>query len=182
MKRSISSTAKKPLHKLFVAELADMYSAEKQLSKALILIAKAANSEDLEALLQVHQKETKGHVETIEDISKTMGVKLPRKTCKAMRGLLEEGVMTLLHDLASPALDSALIAVGRKIEHYEIASYGTLCRWAKELGYTHELAQLLSILSQEKLADTLLTRLGEGAGPLKEVVKQVSQERIAFAT
>jgi ferritin-like metal-binding protein YciE len=79
-------------------------------------------------------------------------------------------------------LDDALIAAGRKIEHYEIASYGTLCRWAKELGYTHELTQLLSILSQEKLADALLARLAEGAGPLKELVKEVSQERVAFAT
>jgi ferritin-like metal-binding protein YciE len=181
MKRDNSPTANQPLRKLFLLELADMHSSETQLSKALILITKAARSKDLKALLKMHQRETAGHAATIEEIAESLEVKLPRKTCHAMRGILKEAVAGLLSNLTSSTRDAALIAAGRKIEHYEIASYGTLSRWAKELGYTHELAQLLSILTQEKLADALLARLAEGAGPLEELVKEVSAERILTA-
>jgi ferritin-like metal-binding protein YciE len=87
----------------------------------------------------------------------------------------------MLKNIKSPALDTALISVGRKIEHYEIASYGTLCRWAKDMGYTHEVAVLVSILNQEKLAETLLVELSQGASPLKEVVRRVSQKKIRAA-
>jgi ferritin-like metal-binding protein YciE len=176
-----SSNTESPLHELFLSELANMHSGEKQLARALPLMAKAADSEDLQALLETHQKETKGHAEAIEDIAESLGAKLPHKTCYAIRGLIEEGVLGMVKNIKSPVLDAALITAGRKIEQYEIASYGTLCRWAKEMGYEHELAVLVSILNQEKLADTLLAELFKGAGPLKEVVRQVSQKKIQAA-
>ena len=132
MKPRTSSNLENPLNELFVSELADIHSAEKQLAKALLLMAKAAQSKDLKELLEVHQDETKGHVTAIEEIAESLGVKLPRKTCHAMRGLIEEGVIAMLKNIKSSVLDTALIAAGRKIEHYEIASYGTLCRWAEE--------------------------------------------------
>jgi len=177
MKSRNSKTGERPLDRLFIDQLADMHSAEKQLARALPLIAKAAHSEDLKALLAAHQEETKGHAETIEEIADNLEVKLPRKTCHAMSGLIKEGVMILAENIKSSALDTGLIAAGLKIEHYEIASYGTLCRWAKELGYKHELAQLISILNQEKLAETLLSRMLRGAGGLKKLVQKVSLEK-----
>ena|SRR5437660_1099111 len=137
-------------------------------------MAKAARSEDLTELLKTHREETKGHADSIEQIAEALGAKWPRKTCHAMRGLIAEGVIAMLKNIKSSILDTALIAAGCKIEHYEIASYGTLCRWAKELGHPHELAVLVSILNQEKLADTLLVELSRGAGPLKELVSRVS--------
>src|SRR6185437_11677446 len=181
MKSTNTSNGDTALDKLFISQLADMHSAEKMLSKALILIAKAARSQDLKELLELHQQETKGHADTIEQIAASLAVKLPRKTCHAMKGLIEEGVIGMLKNIKSSVLDTALIAVGCKIEHYEIASYGTLCRWAKELGYARELALLVSILNQERLADTLLVELSQGAGPLPEVVRRVSLEQMSPA-
>jgi ferritin-like metal-binding protein YciE len=176
-----STTAGMPLRKLFIDQLADMHDAEKKSAKAIFLMAKAAHSEDLKALLEVHMKETKGHAETIEEIAASLEEKLPKKTCKAMKGLIAEGVVLMLEKMTSPVLDIALIAAAQKIEHYEMASYGTLCAWARQLGYTHELAQLKSILSQEELADTLLTGVALGTAPLKELVGRVSLERAGAA-
>ena len=181
MKSRTASNVGNPLHELFLSELGNMHSAEKQLAKALPLMAKAAESKDLKALLETHQKETKGHAEAIEEIVESSGAKLPKKTCYAMRGMIEEGVVGMVKNMKSPILDTALITAGRKIEQYEIASYGTLCRWAKDLGCAHELTVLVSILNQEKLADTLLAELFRGAGPLKEVVRRVSQKKIKAA-
>jgi ferritin-like metal-binding protein YciE len=170
-----------PLRKLFIDQLADMHDAEKRLAKAIFLMAKAARSKDLKALLQVHMEETKGHAETIEEIAATLEEKLPRKTCHAMKGLIAEGVELMLEKIASPALDTALIAAAQKIEHYEMASYGTLCAWARQLGFMHEFAQLKSILSQEELADALLTGVALHQAPLKELVGRVSLERAGAA-
>jgi len=156
-----------------------MHSAEKQLAKGLFLMAKAARSEDLKKLLEVHRQETRGHAAAIEQVAESLRVKLPRKSCRAMKGLIKEGVVATLNNLKSPALDSALIAAGIKIEHYEIASYRTLCRWANAMRYTRVLAILISILNQEELAETLLVELSRGAGPLKEVVRRVSLKKIS---
>jgi len=176
-----ASEIEHPLHQLFLSELANMYSAETQLAKALPLMAKAAQSEDLKELLETHLEETTGHAYAAEQIADSLGVRLRKKTSYGMRGLLREGVVATLKNIKSPVLDAALIAAARKIEHYEIASYGTLCRWAREMGYLHELAILISTLNQEKLAHTLLTELAEGAGPLKEVVRHASQRKIRAA-
>jgi ferritin-like metal-binding protein YciE len=166
----------KPLYGLFLEQLAEMHSAESQMAKALPLVAKAAQSEDLKALLELHLKETQGHVATIEQIAGGMGENLAKKTSYAMRGMLKEAVVLMVTKVNSPLLDTALIAAAQKIEHYEIASYGTLCAWARELGYPHELALLTSTLKQEKHADMLLTGLATGSLPLAELIKELSLE------
>jgi ferritin-like metal-binding protein YciE len=173
-----SQEAEDPAHtalrELFLAQLADMYDAEKKLTRALPLVAKAANGGDLKALLEVHLGETKGHVETIESIAEGLEVELPRKSCHAMTGLIKETVGLLIKEFRSTALDAAVISAGQKIEHYEIASYGTLCAWARVLALQHEYALLESILDQEKNADYLLTGVAKGNVPLKELIEQMS--------
>ena len=91
-----------------------------------------------------------------------------------MESLIKEGVTSVVKNVASPCRDIALIAAAQKIEHYEIASYGTLCSWANKMGYTHELAQLASTLQQEKTADALLTGVARGSAPLQQVVEGIS--------
>lgn len=177
MKSSDSTNTGNPLRKLFLDQLGDMHDAETKLAKAIFLMAKAAKSEDLKALLQVHMHETKGHAETIEEIAANMQEDLPKKTCKAMKGLLKEGVEMMIENIASKDLDEALIAAAQKVEHYEIASYGTLCRWAKELEMPHALAKLVSILNQEQLANELLAGLRSSDIPLKKLVERVSLQR-----
>lgn len=172
-----TTTTDNPLRKLFLDQLGDMHNAEKKLAKAIFLMAKAAKSEDLKALLQVHMKETEGHAETIETIAEHMQEELPKKTCKAMNGLLKESVIAMIENLGSRDIDEALIAAAQKVEHYEIASYGTLCRWAKEMGMQHELAQLVSILNQEQLANELLAGLRSSDIPLKKLVERASLQR-----
>jgi ferritin-like metal-binding protein YciE len=171
------TTPETPLRKLFIDQLADMHDAERKLAKAIFLMAKAARSEDLKALLKVHMKETEGHAKTIEQIADSLEEELPKKTCQAMKGLIKEGVELMITNLAHPVLDTALIAAAQKIEHYEIASYGTLCRWAKEMGLTRQLTLLLSILTQEELANELLMGLRAGAAPLKKLVERASLQR-----
>lgn len=156
-----------------------MHHAEKLLSKALILVGKAARSEDLKALVEAHQKETVGHVKCIEEVAASLEAKLPHRKGPAMTRLIEETVLLIAKAAGSPVLDSAIIAAALKIEHYEIASYGTLCAWAERLGFRHEFPQLKSTLNQEKLAESLLTSLSEGARGLPNLVEETSLKIIS---
>ena len=158
---SENRTASTALHELFLDELADVYNAEKQLLKALPKMAKAANSDELRQAFESHLQETEGQVGRIEELAQKMDESIKEKKCKAMEGLLKEGEEILEENEDSPALDAALIAAAQKVEHYEIASYGTLCAWAKLLGHQDALDLLQETMDEEEAADKKLTTIAE---------------------
>ena len=116
------------LDRLLEDQLKDLYSAENQLVKALPKMAKRASSGGLKEAITSHLEETKQHVERLDRIGQTLGVKLSGKKCKAMEGLIEEGAEALESDGPGPVIDAALIAAAQRVEHYEIAAYGTALR------------------------------------------------------
>ena len=148
------------LHELFLDELADVYNAEKQLTKTLPKLQKAARSEELRDAFESHLRETEEHISRLEEAARAINESLKRKTCKAMQGIVEEGAEVMEeHDNA--ALDAALIAAAQKAEHYEIATYGTLCAWANRMGHTEVEELLKETLEEEKAADEKLTQIAE---------------------
>jgi len=149
------------LHKLFLDELADVYDAENQLVNALPKMIKAAQSEELREAITAHLKETEGHVTRLEEAANTLDEKLKSKTCKAMKGLLAEGDEIVKENKGSSALDAGIIAAAQKVEHYEIASYGTLIAWAKQMGHIEAAELLDETLNEEKAADTKLSEIAE---------------------
>lgn len=164
----------KPVPANFMKKLGEMHTAEKELTLALPLMVKAAKSKDLKTLLRIHLKETKSHVKALEQVGGSLGEELPEQSCKPMTQLIKEGVKVIAKRLVSSDQDDALIAVGQKIEQFEIDSYTPLCETAKQREYTHERALLTSILNQEKLASDLLGQLSRGEGPLKDLVEKTS--------
>jgi len=147
------------LKELFIDELRDLYNAENQLIKALPKMAKAANSEELRAGFEEHLEQTKGHAQRIEQIFQTLGEKPTGKKCKAMEGLVEEGSETMNEDFAGEVKDAALIGAARRVEHYEIAAYSTVLKFAEMLGHD-EAAQLLEqTLEEETETDEKLAGL-----------------------
>lgn len=160
----------------FLNKLGEMHTAERELTLALPLVAKAAKSKDLKTLLRIHLKETKGHVKALEAVAKSLGRELPSQSCSQMTKLIGEGVKIIAKRLVSGDKDQELIGAGRKIEQFEIENYTPLCAEAERLEFTHENALLTSILNQEKLANELLRALGQGKGPLDKLVKKVVLE------
>ncbi|MBA3444956.1 MAG: ferritin-like domain-containing protein [Gemmatimonadales bacterium] len=149
------------LEKLFIEELRDIYNAEKQLTRALPRMAKAAESPDLERAFTSHLKETEGQIKRLERVFQEVGQAVRGKKCKGMEGLIEEGKEMMEEDGEPQVIDAALIASAQKVEHYEIAAYGCLRTYAELLGYS-EAAQLLQQnLQEEEAADKKLTQLGE---------------------
>ena len=149
------------LEQLFLEELRDVLSAEKQLLKALPKMAKAASSSELKAGFQHHLVQTEGHVERLEKVFQDLG-KTPRaKTCEAMKGLVKEGDQLANEDASDEVKDAALIAAAQKVEHYEIATYGTLITWANQLGYQNAATLFGQTLEEEKETDQKLTDLAE---------------------
>jgi ferritin-like metal-binding protein YciE len=147
------------LENLFVHELKDLLSAEKQLVKALPKMAKGANSEALRAGIEEHLEQTKGHVERLEKIFGLLGKTARAETCKAMEGLIEEG-SDLLKEEGSPSVkDAALIGAAQRVEHYEIAAYGTVRTLAQLLGQDEAAELLQETLDEEKETDEKLTEL-----------------------
>lgn len=149
------------LQKLFVDELRDVLSAEKQLVKALPKMAKAASSEKLSRGFEKHLKETEGHVTRLEQVFESIDETARAKTCKAMQGLVEEGAEIIEEDAEPDVKDAALIAAAQKVEHYEIATYGTLVTWAELLGHKKASKLLGQTLDEEKTTDQKLTELAE---------------------
>jgi len=149
------------LPKLFLDELADIYNAEQQLTKALPKMAKAAESDDLREAFESHLAETQEHVKRLEEVAQTLEEKLKRKTCAAMKGLIEEAQELMKEQKDSSALDAALIGAAQKVEHYEIASYGTVCAWAQRMEHDEALALLKETLDEEKAADEKLSEIAE---------------------
>jgi ferritin-like metal-binding protein YciE len=146
------------LKELYIDELKDLYSAENQLVKALPKMAKAATSEDLRAGFEEHLKQTKGHVQRLETIFQQLGESPKGKKCKGMEGLIEEGSGAIdEHDGA--VLDAALIGAAQRVEHYEMAGYGTVIAFAEELDESKHVSLLNETLEEEKETDEKLTEL-----------------------
>lgn len=151
----------KTLEDLLVDQLKDLYSAEHQLIKALPKMAKAATNPDLQKGFKEHLAQTKGQATRIEKICKQMGVSPKGKKCVAMEGLIEEGKELLEEDAAPEVLDAGLIAAAQKVEHYEMASYGTARTWAQQLGLEDAASLLQETFQEEKETDEKLTDIAE---------------------
>lgn len=152
----------KALEDLFHDTLRDIYYAERKILKALPKMARAADSADLSAGFLKHRDETEGQVERLVQVFEIIGKRAQGKTCPAIDGLLEEGDEVMESLKGMPALDAGLVAAAQAVEHYEIARYGTLLRWAGDLGYAEAAALLQATLNEESATDTALTELAEG--------------------
>jgi ferritin-like metal-binding protein YciE len=148
------------LEDLFMGELRDVYDAERQLVKALPKMAKAASSNELRTALEEHLEQTRHQVERLEQVFHRMNVRPRGKSCEAMQGLIAEG-KDILESTQTPARDAGIIAAAQKVEHYEIASYGCLVNWARELNQPESAELLKQTLAEEKAADQKLTNLAE---------------------
>lgn len=158
------------LHDLFEHEIADLYSAEQQLVEALPKLAKAASHDELRKAFEHHLEETRDHVKRLEEIRGTLGSSMS-ETCEGMKGLIEEGE-EIVQAEGSPAVkDAALISAAQRVEHYEIAAYGTARTLADELDMSEAKDLLDQILDEESNADKLLTKIATG-GMMKEGVNQ----------
>jgi ferritin-like metal-binding protein YciE len=151
------------LEDLLLHELKDLYSAENQLVKALPKMAKAASNAELKAAFEEHLEQTVGQVERLDQIAEKLGKKLTGHKCKAMEGLIEEGSELISEDAAESVRDAGLIGAAQRVEHYEIAGYGTARTFAELLGHS-EIAELLEeTLDEEKETDENLTELATSA-------------------
>ena len=153
--------ALKKLDDLFLDGLKDVFDAEKRLVKALPKLAKAADSEELREAIEAHLEETKNHVARLEEVFGHLDKAARGKTCAAMVGLIEEGSALTEEDASPAVLDAGLICAAQKVEHYEIASYGTLRTWSELLGYEQITPLLDETLAEEKAADEKLTVIAE---------------------
>jgi ferritin-like metal-binding protein YciE len=149
------------LEKLFIDELRDIYNAEKQITRALPRMAKAAESPELQQAFTKHLKETEGQIKRLEQVFQELGQAVRGKKCKGMEGLIEEGKEKLEEEGEPQVVDAALIASAQKVEHYEIAAYGCLRTYAELLGYTQAAQLLQQTLQEEEATDKKLTELGE---------------------
>jgi ferritin-like metal-binding protein YciE len=150
-----------PLHDLLVDELKDLFNAENQIIKALPRMAKAASSPELRKAFEKHLVETRKQVERLEQIGRALDIKLTGKKCKGMEGLIEEGKELLEEDLEDDALDAGLIGAAQKVEHYEIAAYGTARTHAEMMGHDKVARLLQQTLDEEAATDKKLTALDE---------------------
>lgn len=150
------------LNELFIDELKDIYWAEQHLVKALPKMAKAATSEELRSAIEEHLQETENHVSRLESVFDSIDEKAVAKKCEAMAGLIKEGDEIVTEtEKGTFTRDAGIISAAQKIEHYEIASYGTLRTLANVLGYTEAVDLLEATLKEEKNADGLLTQIAE---------------------
>ena len=150
-----------PLEELLVDELKDLYSAENQLVKALPKMAKASSSPELKRAFERHLEETRRQVERLDQIGQALDVRLTGKKCKGMEGLIEEGKEIMEEDFDENAIDAGIIGAAQKVEHYEIAAYGTARTHAEMLGYTKAAKLLQQTLDEEGATDKKLTALAE---------------------
>ena len=148
---------------LFVDQLRDIYHAEKQLVKALPKMAKNSTSTELKNAFAEHLQQTEEHVNRIEHVFERMNARAKAKKCEAMEGLIEEGQEIIDCDAPDEVCDAGLIGAAQKVEHYEIAAYGTLITWAREMGHEDCAELLKQTLDEEKAADEKLTQIAESA-------------------
>jgi ferritin-like metal-binding protein YciE len=177
------------LHDAFVDELRDTYDAEKQLTKALPKMAKAAGSAELRAAFESHLEETRAQIERLEQVFAALEEKARGKHCEGIAGIIEEGKAIMEEDFDDATMDACLIAAGQRAEHYEMAAYGTLIAWAQAMGHSEAAGLLQQNLDEEKAADMKLSGLAqsginqEAAGAAdagdeeEEATPQVKQQR-----
>lgn len=150
------------LHDAFIDELRDTYDAERQLTKALPKLAKAAASPQLREAFEAHLEETQGQIERLEQVFASLDERVRGKHCDGIAGIIEEGKSILEEDFDDTTLDACLIAAGQRAEHYEMAVYGTLVTWARAMGHTEAADLLQETLDEEKAADRKLSMIAEG--------------------
>jgi ferritin-like metal-binding protein YciE len=151
------------LKEVFVDELKDIYDAEQQIVKALPDMAKAASTSTLQQAFEQHLEETRGHVHRLEQIFQGLGEDSKAKKCDGLRGILKEGEDAIDLDGDTNARDAALIAAAQRVEHYEMAVYGSLRSWANQLGEQRAAGLLEQTLNEEKTADEKLTKIAESS-------------------
>ncbi len=147
------------LSDLYVEELRDLYNAERQILKALPKIIKAASHDDLKEALESHRQQTERHVTRLEQIFEYLGKNAKGKTCHGMEGVLSEGAELIEEGPEAEVLDAGIIAAAQRVEHYEIAAYGSVRTWAEQLGFNDHVELLEQTLDEEKEADQKLTQL-----------------------
>src|SRR4029078_8930634 len=150
------------LHDAFIDELRDAYDAEKQLTKALAKLAKAATNPKLRDAFETHLEETQRQITRLEQVFESLDEKVRGKHCDGIAGIIEEGKSVMEEDFDDITMDACLIAAGQRAEHYEMAAYGTLIAWAEAMGHTEAPSLLRQILEEEKAADKKLSSLAEG--------------------
>jgi ferritin-like metal-binding protein YciE len=165
----------KGLKKLYIDELKDLYNAENQLVKALPKMAKAASSDELRQGFEDHLEQTKGHVQRLERIFQGMGESPKGKKCKGMEGLIEEGSEAMEEGYEGSVLDAALIGAAQRVEHYEIAGYGTVSSIAETLGESDHVSVLKQTLEEEEQTDAKLTEL---AGLINTQANEIGEEPV----
>jgi ferritin-like metal-binding protein YciE len=149
------------LHDSFIDELRDVYDGEKQLTKALGKMAKAATAPELKTAFETHLEETQGHIERLEEVFASLDERVRGKHCDGIAGIIEEGKAIMEEEFDDSTMDASLIAAGQRAEHYEMAAYGTLVAWARAMGHTEAADLLDQILEEEKATDQKLTSLAE---------------------
>jgi len=149
------------LRELYIDELRDLYNAETQLVKALPKMAKASSNDDLREAFEEHLQQTEEHVARLEQIFERLGEKPSGKKCLGMEGLIKEGAETIGEDYGDEVMDAAVIGAAQRVEHYEIAGYGTVRELAKLLGEDDHISMIEETLEEEKQADQKLTELSE---------------------
>jgi ferritin-like metal-binding protein YciE len=160
----------KGLKELYIAELKDLYNAENQLVKALPKMAKAASSDELRQGFEEHLEQTRGHVQRLEQIFESLDESPKGKKCLGMEGLVKEGGEVMNEDFEEAVMDAALIGAAQRVEHYEMAAYGTAREFANLLGQSKHASLLEETLQEEKETDEKLTMLA------KEINSQANSE------
>lgn len=152
---------KDSLRELYIDELRDLYSAETQLVKALPKMAKAASKDQLRQAFEEHLRQTSEHVSRLEQIFEQFGEKPTGKKCLGMEGLVKEGSEIMKEDFPDEVKDAGIIGAAQRVEHYEIAAYGTVRAFAELMGETEQVSLLEETLNEEKQADEKLAQLAE---------------------
>jgi ferritin-like metal-binding protein YciE len=162
------------LHDLFVHELRDLFDAENQLIKALPLLAKAARNEALRESFELHTRETKEQVRRLETLFQALGVSPEGRKCKAMKGLVAEAKECIQEDADPAVLDASLIVAAQKVEHYEIAGYGSVRTFARVLKYEDAVRVLTQTLEEESATDEKLTQIAQKLNPQAEAADEAA--------
>lgn len=168
---------KDSLRQLYVDELKDLYSAETQLVKALPKMAKASSNAELRQAFEEHLRQTSEQVSRLEQIFESLGEKPTGKKCLGMEGLVKEGTETMQEKYGEAVMDAAVIGAAQRVEHYEIAAYGTVRAFAELLGEEEHVSLIDQTLNEEKQADEKLTQLSEGINAQASEGEQESERR-----
>ncbi|WP_207430839.1 ferritin-like domain-containing protein [Sabulibacter ruber] len=149
------------LNDLFIHQMKDLYNAEQQIMKAMPEIMQKVSNRELASAMEQHMMETRGQIERLEQCFQILGMSGSGEKCMAMEGIIREAREFLTHDADPEVMDAGIIACAQRIEHYEIAGYGTACTYAKFLGHNEVLDLLKAILNEEKMTDEKLTVIAE---------------------